>query len=169
MVLYNPPHAKRVLSPEQIGELKTSVEALVGVKVCDGDEEWYRQMREHCSGLSVFVPGHHLATGIRNGAHGAYSNVACLHPGAAQRWYEQMHTDLEGALELEQRICVFMKQHIVPFIQAGHSNMAVDKLMAAVGGWCPMNPRLRRPYRGVEEEAIEPLREVVQEMLPEFV
>ena len=94
IVLYNPPHAKRVLQPAEIGRLAQQIPALVGVKVADGDDAWYAAMREHCGPLSVFVPGHHLATGIWQGAHGAYSNVACLHPGAAQRWWEQIVSDL---------------------------------------------------------------------------
>jgi 4-hydroxy-tetrahydrodipicolinate synthase len=94
IVLYNPPHAKRVLQPAEIGRLAQQIPALVGVKVADGDDAWYAAMREHCGSLSVFVPGHHLATGVWQGAHGAYSNVACLHPGAAQRWWEQIVSDL---------------------------------------------------------------------------
>lgn len=38
--------------------------------------------------LSVIVPGHHLATGFAYGVGtGAYSNVACLSPKGAQRWW----------------------------------------------------------------------------------
>src|SRR5258706_296956 len=74
LVLYNPPHAKVVLTPAQIGRLRDAVPGLIGVKVADGDAAWYAEMRAHCQGLAVFVPGHHLATGIANGAVGAYSN-----------------------------------------------------------------------------------------------
>lgn len=97
IVLYNPPHAKRVLHPSEIGRLAQQIPALVGVKVADGDEAWYAAMREHCESLSIFVPGHHLATGVWQGAHGAYSNVACLHPGAAQRWTELIVGDVSAA------------------------------------------------------------------------
>ena len=39
LVLYNPPHAKRVLLPSQIAALKQAVPGLVGVKVYDGPDE----------------------------------------------------------------------------------------------------------------------------------
>ncbi len=98
LVLYNPPHAKRVWSPEDIGILASRIPALVGLKTAGGDDGWYARMRRHLAGLSVFVPGHLLASGIRRGARGAYSNVACLNPRAAQSWYDSMSTDPGGAL-----------------------------------------------------------------------
>jgi dihydrodipicolinate synthase/N-acetylneuraminate lyase len=168
LVLYNPPHAKKVVTSEEIGQLKDTIPLLVGVKVCDGDDDWYARMRRTCRGLSVFVPGHHLATGIRNGAHGSYSNVACLHPGAAQQWWRQIHTAPEAAMQLEQRIRNFMDRHIVPLLQGGYSNMAVDKLLAAIGGWGPVGTRLRWPYRWITEEAVAPLRTEARKILPEF-
>lgn len=87
LVLYNPPHAKRVLEPAGWQMLKKEVPSLIGVKVFDNNcsAGWYGQMRANSEGISVFVPGHHLASGILNGAHGAYSNVACLNPFAAQK------------------------------------------------------------------------------------
>ena len=68
--------------------------SLIGVKTAGGDDAWYASMRHHLSPLSVFVPGHLLASGIPRGAHGSYSNVACLNPAAAQRWTDQIQTDL---------------------------------------------------------------------------
>lgn len=169
LVLYNPPHAKRRLTPREFGALKDAVPALVGVKVAAGDANWYAQMAQHMQGLAVFVPGHTLATGYRSGAHGAYSNVACIHPGAAQRWYEQMLTDTGAALELERRIQQFMQQHIVPYItEQGYSNQAVDKLLVAVGGWTDIGPRLRWPYRWIPATEADRLRPIARDLLPEF-
>lgn len=169
LVLYNPPHAKVVLTPAQIGRLHAAVPALIGVKVADGDAGWYAEIRAHCQGLAVFVPGHHLATGIANGAAGSYSNVACLSPGGAQRWYEQMLTDLPAALELEQRIRRFMDAEIVPFIvRDGYANPALDKLLAAIGGWAEVGTRLRWPYRWIDPAEAVRLRPIAQALLPEL-
>lgn len=169
LVLYNPPHAKRVLSPAEIGRLAAEVPALVGVKVADGDDAWYEAVRRHMSGLSVFVPGHHLASGYARGACGAYSNVACLHPGAAQRWWSQMQNDLAGALELEQRIRGLMDTHIVPFIVTqGYCNGACDRLLALIGGWADIGDRMRWPYRSIPKEEADRIRRVAQLQLPEF-
>ncbi len=169
LVLYNPPHAKRVLQPEDFGRIRQSVPSLVGIKVADGDGQWYARMREASRDLSVFVPGHHLATGISNGAHGSYSNVACLNPRAARQWYRLILADMGAALELEQRIRRFMDEHIVPFIVQGrYANQAVDKLLAAIGGWAPVGTRLRWPYRWIPEEEAVRLRPVLARALPEF-
>lgn len=169
LVLYNPPHAKRRLTPADLTLLSTAVPELVGVKVPGGDDAWYEAMQPVFKRLSVFVPGHHLASGFSNGAHGAYSNVACLHPGAAQHWWNRMQYDLTGALELESRIRRFMDGHIAPFITAQkYCNGACDRLMANIGGWADVGPHMRWPYRSIPTPEIFRLREIVRNILPEF-
>ena len=171
LILYNPPHAKRVLSPKELGAILAETPGVVGVKLADGDANWYAEAREHLSGVSLFVPGHHLATGIREEvAAGAFSNVACLSPRGAQRWTDLMLADIDAAVEIEQRICKFMDQHIVPFRQkAGYSNAALDKLLCAIGNWGPVGTRLRFPYRWIREDEAERLRAVAKQELGDLV
>lgn len=170
LVLYNPPHAKRVLKPEQIGWIAQRVPALVGLKTAGGDDAWYASMRQHLSGLSVFVPGHLLASGIQRGAHGAYSNVACLNPSAAQRWTDQIRSDLAGALELEQRLQQFMDGYIKPFIsQQGYCNAACDRFMAVLGGWADVGQHMRWPYRSIPSAESERIGPAAHALIPEFV
>ena len=170
LVLYNPPHAKQRLTPSQIGRLKQAVPALVGVKVADGDAAWYAEMRTTCADLSVFVPGHHLATGFSEGASGAYSNVACLHPVGAQRWYALMKHDLAAALALEQRIRRFFEDEIGPYLRLQHyPNGAVDKLLAVVGGWAAIGSRLRLPYRWIDPLEATHLRLRAAALIPEIL
>lgn len=170
LVLYNPPHAKRRLTPAQISTLKKAVPALVGVKVAGGDDAWYAEMRAHCAGLSVFIPGHHLATGFSQGAAGAYSNVACLHPVGAQRWYDLMRVDLPRALELEKRIREFFDSWISPYVtQHGYPNGAADKLLSVIGGWARIGSRLRLPYRWIDETEAVRLRDIAARLIPEIL
>jgi 4-hydroxy-tetrahydrodipicolinate synthase len=169
LVLYNPPHAKKNLSPEAFYQVKEAGIHLAGCKVAGGDEHWYEEMKKLNPHLSLFVPGHHLATGIRLGAHGAYSNVACIHPGVAQQWYEAMLADIDKALELEKRIRLFMNQYIVPYIkEQGYSNQAADKFLAAIGGWADVGTRLRWPYQGIRQDDVDKVRLICQKILPEF-
>lgn len=172
LVLYNPPHAKRVLTPNEWSYIKQEVPSLIGVKVFDNNcsPEWYSEMRKNSDEISVFVPGHHLATGIQNGASGAYSNVACLNPYAAQSWYNSMFTDLESALELENRIRLFMTTCIDPFIINHHyPNHACDRFMACVGGWANVGSKMRWPYSSIPDEYILPVRKKGHNIIPEFV
>jgi dihydrodipicolinate synthase/N-acetylneuraminate lyase len=126
-------------------------------------------MRTHCAGLSVFVPGHHLATGISLGAHGAYSNVACLSPQGSQRWYELMKTDLPAALAFEARIQEFFDAYVTPYIvEKGYANQAADKLLATAGGWSDIGTRLRRPYRFIPEAEARQLHPLALAALPEL-
>jgi dihydrodipicolinate synthase/N-acetylneuraminate lyase len=169
LVLYNPGHAKRKLSPQEWGIVRSRIAALVGCKVAGGDESWYRAMQQHVPGFSVFVPGHTLATGFKMGAQGAYSNVACVHPKIAQQWYDQMKTDLPAALALEKRILLFINEHISPLItEERYAPQACDKLLAAIGGWANIGTRLRWPYRSIPEERVTVLQKKAQQLLPEF-
>lgn len=169
LVLYNPPHAKKRLTPEEFYQLKEAGINLAGCKTVGGDAAWYAAMKKWAPELSIFVPGHHLATGISLGAHGAYSNVACIHPAAAQQWYDMMLTDLPRALNIEKWIQLFMSQYIQPLIsKQGYSNQAADKLLAAIGGWSNVGTRLRWPYKGIDESEVTKLRAIAHEMMSEF-
>ncbi len=170
LVLYNPPHAKVRLTPAQLAEVVERVPGLCGIKVPGGDDEWYRVMAPVVERISVFIPGHHLASGISRGALGSYSNVACLSPGGAQEWYHETQSDMESALARESRIRAFMDEVIVPYIaRDGYANQAVDKLMAAAGGWCPISSRLRWPYRWLGQDAVKVVRAEALARLPEFM
>lgn len=168
IVLYNPPHAKRIVAPEMYALIKERVPNLVSIKVAGGDDHWYEDMQRHLKDIAVFVPGHHLASGVVRGAAGSYSNVACLNPVAAQQWFDMMHTDIDRALELEKRIQQFMNQYIQPFIEQKYCNAALDKLIASIGNWCDIGTRLRWPYRWIAEEEAVRLRPIAKDLLPEF-
>jgi 4-hydroxy-tetrahydrodipicolinate synthase len=167
MVLYNPPHAKRVLEPEELAVLCERIPTLAGVKVGGGDEAWYERMRPLATRLSIFVPGHMLATGYARGASGSYSNVACLQPAGATRWNRLMKTNWPAAKAIEIQIQQFLQAYVLPFRdQQGSSNMALDKLLACIGNWSPIGTRLRWPYTGIAEQEVERLRIVARERIP---
>jgi len=169
LVLYNPPHAKRRLALSEIAALADEIPTLVGIKVAGGDADWYTSMRRELGDtLSVFIPGHHLATGLKAGAHGSYSNIACLDPARAQRWYELAVRDPKAALQVESEILDFMNTHILQQIADGYPNAAVDKLLAGIGGWAEIGTRLRWPYRWLPVSLVSELRSEAQRMLPAF-
>jgi dihydrodipicolinate synthase/N-acetylneuraminate lyase len=169
LVLYNPPYAKTQIPPELFGKLSDEVPALVGVKVPGGDDAWYTRMADAVGGrLAIFVAGHTLASGYARGAAGAYSNVACLSPAGAARWYALIISDLPAALEFEERLRGFLDAHIGPLGRAGHSDPALDKTLAAIGGWAPIGTRVRWPHRSVDEAAVPALRAAAEAAVPEL-
>lgn len=168
LVLYNPPHAKTVLAPDALATLAEDIPALVGLKCGGGDGAWYRAMAPVLSRWSVFIPGHHYASGIIAGAHGAYSNMACLSPRAAVRWGHETRRDPDAALALQARIAAFMDEAIAPILAAGHPGFAIDKALAAAGGWTSLTPRLLWPYTPVAEANIPSIRAAARRHIPEF-
>lgn len=168
LVLYNPPHAKRVLQPKDYALLK-EIPQIIGVKLLSRDAEWAAQMKQYATHLSIFVPGHFLASGVANGiASGAYSNVACINPKAAQKWWGLMHTDLPRALQIEQDILKLFAACIAPLQQQGYSNPALDKFLAAVGGCYHVGTRLRWPYQYIPETEVAAARKLARQMIPYF-
>ena len=169
IVLYNPPHAKRVLKPRDIKALLLSVKGVVGLKTGAGDEKWYADMKDVFPEISVFCPGHDMASAIKRGAMGSYSNVACLSPRGAVYWYGLVQTDMEKALKLEEDIHRFMALHIAPLMASGYAGFVMDKLMAAAGNWSPLDNRVRKPYRYPEKETIEKVRQGARETVPKLM
>jgi 4-hydroxy-tetrahydrodipicolinate synthase len=170
LVVYNPPHAKRVVAPADWRTILDQVPSIVGIKVAAAGADWYTQMEPVLRRISVFVQGHALATGYARGAAGSYSNVACLSPHGARRWFALMKSNPPLAAEWEQRIQGFIQRHILPFIsQQSYSNPAVDKLLASIGGWAPIGTRVRWPYRWIPESEAERLRPIAGDELPELM
>jgi 4-hydroxy-tetrahydrodipicolinate synthase len=170
LILYNPPHAKKVLSPAAVGTLANRIPQLIGLKSAGGDDEWFAAMRKHIPQLSVFIPGHLLASGFQRGACGSYSNVACLNPRAAQHWWNQMQANMAEAIEVEQRLQRFMKYHISPFItEQNFCNAACDRLLSMIGGWADVGEHMRWPYRSIPAHEAGRLRPIAQDLIPEFV
>jgi dihydrodipicolinate synthase/N-acetylneuraminate lyase len=170
LVLYNPPHAKRSLAPAEWLEIVRRHPGIQGAKVAGGDAAWYRDMAPVLERISVFVPGHYLATGLAQGARGAYSNVACLSPAGAQRWYELCTRDPAQALKWQEKIVGFLFAEVVPYAKAhGLSNMACDKALASAGGWLPgLTSRIRWPYAGFPQEEVDRLGRAAREAVPQL-
>lgn len=171
LVLYNPPHAKRRLEPQAIAAIAEQIPQLVGVKVPAGDAAWWAELgKETPVRLSIFVPGHFLATHRPFGAAGAYSNVACLSPAGAQRWWAQINRDHAAAMDVERRLRAFFDAEITPFITRDrYCNAAVDKLLAAIGGWANVGTRLRWPYRWIDPSHAARLRPLARAAVPELI
>ncbi|MBY5956501.1 dihydrodipicolinate synthase family protein [Membranicola marinus] len=169
VVLYSPGHSKTVLTPSDFKRISDRFPQLIGIKVGAGGLEWYAEMRKMNGGLAVFVPGHRLATGIKEGvAKGSYSNVACINPNAAQKWFEIIIDNIDEGIRIENQILHFFEEGIVPLARAGYSDAALDKLLWALSGRSTTSPRLRWPYIGVRDHVVEDTRKIAQRILPDF-
>lgn len=169
LVLYNPPHARAALDPAGFARLAEAVPRLAGIKCAGGDDAWYAEMAPVLARLSVFIPGHHHATGVLRGAHGSYSNMACLDPAAAVRWDRLARSDPGPARETESRIAAFMAEAVAPILAAGHPGYAVDKAMASAGGWTSITPRLLWPCEGIADADVARIAAAARRHIPEFI
>ncbi len=166
LVLYNPPHAKTVLSPAALIKIARETPTLVGLKCGGGDADWYCEMVPLLDRLSVFIPGHHYATGRKHGAHGSYSNMACLSPTGAVNWAKMAERE---ALEVEGHIANFMADAIQPMLDRGLPGFACDKAMAAAGGWTQISPRLMWPHTGASEADVSRIGQAARRHISYFL
>jgi len=169
LILYNPPHAKVQLTIDDFVALRNAAPGLVGVKVKGGDRAWYTERRAKLPGFSVFVAGNTVAFGRPRGADGSYSNVACLSPDGAVRYWNLVETDPAAAEELETRFAAFLKTHLLPLARRdGLSDAALDKLMAAAGGWGPISARLLWPYSFADVGTVGAVARAARACMPEL-
>ncbi len=169
LVLYNPPHAKRRLSIADLARLADAVPSLAGLKLPGGDDAWYADAGVLFERLSVFIPGHHMASGALKGAHGSYSNMACLSPAATAAWWRRISRDPDEALRIEDIIRAFFAAHITPLIERdGISNFAVDKMLAAIGGWSTVSGSVRWPHDSVPRGVTEAVGRQARRDMHEF-
>jgi 4-hydroxy-tetrahydrodipicolinate synthase len=170
LILYNPPHAKRKLTPAEWVAIVEQHSGVAGIKVPGGDAEWYAAMQPVLQKISVFIPGHFLATGLSSGAHGAYSNIACLSPWGAQQWYDLCRSKPAEGLKLEKKICQFLTDEVMSLITVKKlANPAADKALGVAGGWLPgLTPRLRWPYASATDEDTTRIGAAARVALPEL-
>ncbi|WP_306118974.1 MULTISPECIES: dihydrodipicolinate synthase family protein [unclassified Roseitalea] len=170
LVLYQPPHAKTQLSLAEIAALRAEAPGLVGIKCLGGDAAWYAERRRLLPSFSVFVGGGSVAFGRPLGADGSYSNLACLTPHGAVRHWHMIESNPDMANEIEARFMAFLKTYLLPLGQGRRtlSNSALDKLMAAAGGWGPVGPDLLWPYSGANAEDVTAVAQAARAALPEL-
>lgn len=171
LIVYNPPHAKRRLTPDEWQVVVERIPGVAGMKVPGGDDAWYAAMAPVLAKVSVFIPGHLLAHGMARGGRGAYSNVACLSPAGAQRWYEQCIREPEAGAAMGARIAAWWGAQVAPLItRDGLANFAADKAAAVAGGWLPgFTTRLRWPYRSADPAVARAIGESARRELPELM
>jgi dihydrodipicolinate synthase/N-acetylneuraminate lyase len=167
LILYNPPHAKVLLTLDEIANLRSIVHSLVGIKCAGGDQDWYEKRRNLLKNFSVFVPGHTVVYGKSLGANGSYSNVACLSPNGATMIWKLIESDIDQAIEIEKRINIFMQKYIMPYAKT-LSNTGLDKLLAAAGGWGPVSEKLLWPYDSASPEDTKKIAKIAHNDLPEL-
>lgn len=169
LVIYNPPHAKQKLLPKDYAAFLMEDLPIIGCKSAGGDDDWYAEMNNLPKPFSFFIPGHKMVTGINLGAKGSYSNIACLHPLAAVRWYRMMQQNPKQAKLIEKQLLVFFEEEIFPLIlEEKFSDVAIDKFLASIGNWSATGTRLRWPYIGIDPERSFEKRSALIKYVPEL-
>lgn len=169
IVLYLPGHAKTRLTSSALLDLSSKITQLIGVKIGKVAPESHADIRELGKSTAVFIPGHHLASGMKTGTCvGSYSNVACIDPDAATKWYDIIGQDMDEGLKIEKRILTFFDRYIIPFAKMGYCDAALDKLLRAIGGRHSIGTKVRWPYKSFDQSQVAEIRTAARRELPSF-
>ena len=137
---------------DELRFVQSAVPGLAGALPPPGGEEVYEALSPLREDLGLIAPIEEFASAWRWGAVGAYSTLVALHPGAALDHLVRTEHDAGAALTDERRLQRFAEVALRPLVRRGLSPAALGKLLATVGTWCPMNPRvLVEPHSSLED------------------
>lgn len=166
LVIYNPPNARKVLTPCEWNQLASTINGIVGIKVAGGDLTWHKEMQPVSEKMAVFVSGIRLASGTIQGcAQGSYSNLACLSPRGAKLWGSRISSNPKKALLQEAEIFAVFESALAPFREK-FSSSALDKALAAAGGWAHLSSAVRWPFSSIPSSEVQRLSSLFRNELP---
>ncbi|MFT4540074.1 MAG: 4-hydroxy-tetrahydrodipicolinate synthase [Planctomycetota bacterium] len=170
LVLDHPPHASMDLAPKACRSIRESIPTVIGARIGLGTEQWYEEWHKEVEGMSIFVPGHHHVTGKARGADGSCSNIAWMSPKGVLEINELCDGQMPKATDIESRVQCFLITNVLPFqIEECYSSEALDKLLAAAGGWMNGNARLRSPQAWIADERVAHVRAAAIREIPWFL
>ena len=159
IILYHTPRAKRMLSPELIGEIAAEMPTFIGMKYPSVDAPTLRAILDLAPDLAVFVGESALLTMVKEGARGCYSSVCGLN---ARRMAELFEHAVAGryrqAEPIHEAVRRLLDEVLHPMVtDEGLWDSAVDRVMRIAGG-VGVGLNCQRPYRRATPEHVQRLR-----------
>jgi dihydrodipicolinate synthase/N-acetylneuraminate lyase len=158
LILYNTSRAKRKIGPELLSRLIDAVPNLIGMKDTGCTLDELRAMLAAAPGLAIFGAEHDLARKMAIGGRGTYSSIAGLNAQRVVALYELSAANrFDDALLLEDELRRYTFELLVPMVQEGLWDSAVDRVQRIAGG-VNVGLQCQGPYRSATQEHIERLQ-----------
>ena len=168
---YNTANAQPVLTGADYHRIASEVPELIGTKVPSGDSFTWQNLTALSPELAhMGAPEMSLPTIMMYGARGCYSSFVFVAPELILRLYRLCkERKWEETIPIAQRIAAFCRDAILPLINKGYSDSALDKAMAELSGVLLPSSAPRPPYRALQPEDMDFLHRTMMEQYPEFV
>jgi len=165
IIHYNSLRARRVLNGADYHRIASEVPELIGTKFISGDTfTWQNLMAQSPELAHMGAPEMALPTVMMYGGRGCYSIFIVVVPELMLRLYHLcVEKRWNEAIPLAERIAAFFGDAVVPLINKGYSDCALDKAMAEIGGLLLPSGAPRPPYRALSAEDMQFLRSMMQE------
>jgi len=169
VIIYNTGRAKKPLT---VDLLKRVLDAQVPVIGCKGvrSPEDLQSLQEAGPHVKFFVGENILASHWKFGARGVYSSLIYACPKLMLRYYRWCEQESGEAVKIEAGLKRFITEYVVPRIERGLFDTALDRTFATMTGFLTGSLlRSRPPYDSPTPKDVEECREWCARNLPEFL
>lgn len=170
IVHYDVARAGRMLDGPTYAAIAADTPELIGAKVTGSDDALWADIRRHAPELALLVGETLLPRRAADGARGSCSSFIYYAPALMMRLWEGVRDGDEAAVAAAlARLEAFVADAVVPIVEEGFDDAAIDKCFAAAAGHLPIRPTVRGPYSAVAPERVEGFARLIAERYPDFL
>jgi len=165
LIHYNSVNARRRLDGSDYRRLSAEIPELIGSKFPSSDAYAWQTLMSQSPDLAHFTaPEWSLPTAMMYGAKGCYSIYIVVVPQLMLRYYRLcVEKRWDEAIAISLRISAFFIDAIVPLVEKGYVDCALDKAAAEIAGLLAPAGAPAPPYRALSDEDMGFLRSKMQE------
>jgi len=160
IIHYNSINARRRLNGADYHRIAGEVPELIGTKFPSNDALVWQTLTAQSPQLAHFTaPEMSLPTAMMYGARGCYSIYIVVVPGLMLHYYRLcVERRWDEAIRISRHISTFFNDAIVPLVNKGYVDCALDKAAAEIAGLLVPSGPPAPPYRALSPEDMEFLR-----------
>ena len=169
IIIYNTGRAKKPLTVDLLKRLLDAQIPIIGCKSVRSAEE-LQALWDVAPRIKFFVGEGLLSSYWKHGARGSYSSLIYACPKLMLRYFRLCEEESPEAQAIAARLERFAAEYIVPRIQRGLFDTALDRTFAAMTGFLAGSLLYSRPpYDSATQKDVDECREWCAQNLPEFL
>jgi len=168
-ILYNTTRSKKPLT---VDLLRRSLDVGIPIVGCKGvrSKQELQEFLKVGPKLKFFVGEYELASHWSPGARGCYSSFVYACPRFMLRYFDLCEQGRTEAQDIEEGLKRFIAEYVMPLIQRGMYDTALDRCFAAMTGFLTGNLlQSRQPYDAATQKDVKECYEWCFNNLPEFI
>jgi len=169
VIIYNTGRSKKPLTVDLLKRLLDAQVPLIGCKGVRSPED-LQALQEVGPQVKFFVGENTLASCWKYGARGVYSSFVYACPKFMLRYFRLCEAGNPDAQKIEAGLQRFISEFVVPRVQSGLYDTALDRTFATMTGFLTGSLlRSRDPYDSPTQKLVDDCREWCARNLPEYI